>query len=207
MKYLVLLIGILLLLPAVADENQLIEILQRKQSSEQSTRAAINAGNERAMLCKYCHGADGNSVKDTIPNLASQNVVYLIRQFELFANGERKNQTMNQIAKLLTPEEKVNIAMFYATQPVKPQVAYRPELRDEGERLFGYKCFFCHGREGHGKTDTPYIAGQPATYILRTLNSYQSVMSKRAETAMSRVARALEKDEIEALTAYLTSLQ
>ena len=193
--------------PAIANEAELLEVLSKIQASPQATKQAISDGNERALLCKYCHGSDGNSVKSSIPNLASQNVVYLIRQFELFARGERSNKTMNQIAKLLTPQEKVNIALYFSSQPVKPQVTYKSELAEEGKRLFSVKCFFCHGREGHGKEDTPYIAGQPSEYIIRTLSSYRSVVAKRAETAMSRVARALKPAEVEALTAYLTTLK
>ena len=206
MRMLGLTLLIQILFPAHADEQQLMQILQQKQVDNKQTQKAINAGNERALLCKYCHGMDGNSVKNTVPNLASQNAVYLIRQFELFARGERNNTTMNQIAKLLTPEEKVNIALFFASQKVKPQVIYRPELAEQGKQIFNYKCFFCHGKEGHGKMDIPYIAGQPSEYIRNTLNSYQSTLVKRAETAMSRVARELKRDEVEALTAYLTSL-
>ena len=197
----------LFMLPAQGSEQELLELLQRKQASAEATQAAIEAGDERALLCKYCHGGDGNSLKDTIPNLASQNVVYLIRQFESFARGERKNKTMNQIAQLLSPEEKVDIAMFYSSQEVNKQAPYKPELREEGKFIFNTKCFFCHGKEAHGKEDTPYIAGQPANYIRLTLSSYQSTLVKRAETAMSRVARALEPREIEAVTAYLTSLR
>ena len=189
------------------DEQELLQILQRKQASTEQTQMAIKAGDERALLCKYCHGKDGNSLKTTIPNLASQNVVYLIRQFELFARGERNNKTMNQIAKLLKPEEKVNIALFYSTQKVKPQSPYRPELAEQGKQLFNFKCFFCHGKDGHGRVDIPYIAGQPPDYIRNTLHSYQSTLIKRAETAMSRVARELKPKEIEALTAYLTSMR
>jgi cytochrome c553 len=197
----------LLFSPVQADEQELLEILKRIQGNAEATQAAITAGNERALLCKYCHGEDGNSLKDTIPNLASQNVVYLIRQFELFALGKRKNKTMNQIAQLLGPQEKVNIAMFYASQSVSPREPYKPELVEDGKFIFNTKCFFCHGKEAHGKEDTPYIAGQPANYIRLTLSSYNSTLVKRAETAMSRVARALQPDEIEAVTAYLSTLK
>ena len=207
MKHLISLLMLTLSLPVSADEQQLLDLLRVKQADSETTRLAINAGSERALLCKYCHGEDGNSVKSSIPNLASQNVTYLIRQFELFARGERSNKTMNQIAKLLTTDEKVNIALYYASQQVKQQTPYRPELAQQGERLFSTKCFFCHGKDGYGKEDTPYIAGQPSEYILRTLGSYNSTVVKRAETAMSRVARTLSNADIEALAAYLSTLR
>lgn len=204
----ILLSFLILFLPCIvqADDADLLNILKTKMADSHSTQQAIKAGNDRALLCKYCHGEDGNSKKNTIPNLAAQNEVYLIRQFELFANGKRNNKTMNELSKLLTPEDKVNIALFYASQQVKVQTPYKPELAADGKRLFETRCFFCHGKDAHGKADTPYIASQPSEYIRRTLNSYRSSLVKRAETAMSRVARTLQPDEIEALTAYLTTL-
>jgi cytochrome c553 len=159
------------------------------------------------MLCKFCHGSTGNSRKSTIPNLASQNTTYLIRQFELFATGQRKNRTMNEMSRLLTPEDKVNIALFFSRQKIKPQHRYRPELAEKGKKIFSLKCFFCHGKNAYGKETLPRIASQPADYVVRTLNSYNSSLNKRADTDMTRVARALKKDEIQALAAYLTTLQ
>lgn len=206
MKLLLNLLFFLFIQNSAASEAELLTILKAKTDSG-SIQAAIKAGNERALLCKYCHGEDGNSKKNTIPNLASQNVVYLIRQFELFTTKKRNNKTMNELSKILTPEDKVNIALFYATQKVKPQQPYKPELASRGKTLFETQCFFCHGKNAHGKVDTPYIAGQPSEYILRTLSSYTSNIVKRAETPMSRVARTLKPDDIEALTAYLTSLK
>lgn len=206
MKYIIISIFILYLAPSNADEQHLFDLAKQKMSTPESTQRAIDAGNERALLCKYCHGADGNSKKDTIPNLASQNPEYLIRQFELFARGERTNKTMNELASLLTTEDKVNIALFFSIQKVKPQIQYKPELVDTGKKLFNTRCFFCHEKNAHGKNELPRIASQPSAYIIRTLNSYSYGQAKRAETVMSRVARSLKSDEIEALTAYLTSL-
>lgn len=206
MKILVTTVLLFLTLPVSADEAELLDLLKQKQASTELRQAAIEAGDQRALLCKYCHGNDGNSKKSTIPNLAAQNTVYLIRQFEQFANGQRQNKTMNELAKILTPEEKVNIALFYAAQTVKPQNVYRPELLDQGKRFYETRCFFCHGKDGHGRNDLPRISSQPADYIVRTLSSYQSAMVKRAETQMSAIARTLKNDEIEALAAYLSSM-
>jgi cytochrome c553 len=194
-------------MPSMADEQQLLELLESVQSSPQNLDKAIHAGDERALLCKYCHGIDGNSKKDTIPNLAAQNPEYLIRQFELFARGERTNKTMNELAKMLGSEDKVNIALFFSTQEVKSQKTYKPELVETGKKLFNTRCFFCHGKDAHGKDSLPRISSQPPAYIIRTLKSYNAGQAKRAETAMSRIGRSLEIDEIEALTAYLTTLK
>ena len=206
MKRFLLLLYVVSLTSLQADEQRLLDLVKFKQSSQETIQVAMTSGNERALLCKYCHGVDGNSRKDTIPNLAAQNPEYLIRQFELFARGERSNKTMNEIAKLLTPDDKVNIALFYSAQQVKPQVPYKPELADTGKQIFNTRCFFCHGKDAYGKKEMPRIATQPSAYIIRTLESYNHIQAKRAETVMSRIARSLNAHEIEALTAYLTSL-
>lgn len=193
--------------PVLSKEPQLLNLLKEKQANSQSLQKSIQAGNTRAFLCKFCHGEDGNSKKPSIPNLAAQNTTYLIRQFELFSNGQRKNKTMNELSRLLTAEDKVNIALFYNSQKVKPQPPFKTELKTRGQKIFSTKCFFCHGENGHGKAELPRIAGQPADYIMRTLSSYTAIVGKRAETDMSRVARALPADEINALAAYLSSLR
>jgi len=114
---------------------------------------------------------------------------------------------MNDMAKLLTAEDKVNIALFYNAQKAREQPPYKPDLLATGKRLFETRCFFCHGHDGYGKDNLPRIASQPAEYLERTLNSYTSTLDKRAETQMSAIARTLSKDEITALTAYVSSLK
>jgi len=125
----------------------------------------------------------------------------------MFANGQRDNKTMNEIARMLNPQDKVNVALFYSSQQVTEQTAYRPELVAEGKQLFQTRCFFCHGKDGHGKEELPRIASQPGDYVVKTLSSYSSSLVKRVETPMSRVARSLDKHEIQALAAYLTTLE
>ncbi len=206
-KYLISILLLISLIPAYANLMTLIPILKEKQGDEKLTAESIKEGDERALLCKYCHGADGNSLDTTIPNLADQNAMYLMRQFELFSNGERRNKTMNELSKILTDEEKVNIAMFYASKKVKLPVPYKPELKSEGLKVYKSKCIACHGKKAYGLVTIPRIASQPAEYLIKTLSSYRSILIKRADTLMTKVGQELEKDEIEAITSYLTSLK
>jgi cbb3-type cytochrome c oxidase subunit III len=207
MKYLIPFFLMVFCLPLQANEQELLQTLEKITSNAATTKSSIAAGDMRALLCKYCHGDDGNSKKDTIPNLAGQNTTYLIRQFEYFASGVRHNKTMNQVAKILSPEDRVNIALFYSHQKVKKQKQYRPELLQKGKKIFETRCFVCHGHDGYGKEELPRIASQPAEFLIGTLSSYTSSVVKRAETQMSAVARTLSKEDIEAVTSYLTSLE
>jgi cytochrome c553 len=83
------------------------------------TQAAdIEAGKAKAaVVCAACHGANGVSVSDTIPNLAAQREGYLQAQLRALKEGTRKNPVMNAIAAQLSPDDMTNVAAFFASLP------------------------------------------------------------------------------------------
>ncbi|UXJ52462.1 c-type cytochrome [Pseudomonas citronellolis] len=168
---------------------------------------AYAAGHERIVLCRNCHGDDGNSRRDYIPNLAAQAPGYLFTAFERYASGQRTDFVMNQAARMLSLDERVNIAVYYSQQQVLPrQGAVDDALRARGEALFGQVCVACHGPQGLGQQGVPRIAGQPATYLQRTLEAYRDKDPRRAGSTMLAVASQLQAGNIEALAAYLQQL-
>ncbi|HXD42446.1 MAG TPA: cytochrome P460 family protein [Ramlibacter sp.] len=70
-----------------------------------------------AAVCAACHGANGVSVSDTIPNLAGQRAGYIESQLKALKDGSRKNQVMNAIATQLSAEDIANVAAYFAAQP------------------------------------------------------------------------------------------
>jgi len=168
---------------------------------------AYAAGHERIVLCRNCHGDDGNSRRDHIPNLAAQAPGYLFTAFERYASGQRTDFVMNQAARMLSLDERVNIAVYYSQQQVRPREgAVDDALRARGEALFGQVCVACHGPQGLGQQGVPRIAGQPATYLQRTLEAYRDKDPRRAGSTMLAVASQLQAGNIEALAAYLQQL-
>ena len=87
--------------------------------------ADIDAGKEMAAtLCAACHGANGVSVSDTIPNLAGQRARYLEAQLKFFKDGTRKEPgavsraaLMNAIAAQLSASDISNLAAYFEAQP------------------------------------------------------------------------------------------
>ena len=80
--------------------------------------ADIEAGKAKvATVCAACHGANGVSVSDTIPNLAAQRAGYLEAQLKALKDGSRKNAVMNAIATQLSAEDIANVAAYFAAQP------------------------------------------------------------------------------------------
>ncbi|MGA8974683.1 MAG: cytochrome P460 family protein [Pseudolabrys sp.] len=85
--------------------------------------ADIEAGKEMAAtVCAACHGANGVSVSDNIPNLAAQRTGYLEAQLKAFKDGTRKQPgaptaIMSAIATQLSAENIANVAAYFASQP------------------------------------------------------------------------------------------
>src|SRR5438477_3902205 len=87
--------------------------------------ADIEAGKERATtVCAACHGANGQSVSDTIPNLAAQRAGYIEAQLKAFKEGTRMAASatsptaiMTAIAAQLSADDIANVAAYFASQP------------------------------------------------------------------------------------------
>lgn len=87
--------------------------------------ADAEAGKQIATtVCAACHGANGVSVSDTLPNLAGQRAPYIEGQLKAYKDGTRKlpgavtpTAIMSAIATQLTADQMANVAAYYAAQP------------------------------------------------------------------------------------------
>jgi cytochrome c553 len=166
----------------------------------------IKTGQKVAGFCANCHGEAGNSAKPEVPNLAAQNVAYLLEQSRLFAEGRRRDAFMEGLFKALSVDEKVGVALYFAAQPVAPRPAGRADLRASGEALYARTCFRCHAADGRGNEKIARIAGQQPAYLDLTLRRYRAGSGVRADPLMVEQARLLSDAQIEALAAYVSAL-
>ncbi|MDH5178820.1 MAG: c-type cytochrome [Gammaproteobacteria bacterium] len=198
---------------AEALSPQLMSDLQGRLADDEKRQASLKAGRERALLCGYCHGEDGNSVKADVPNLAGQNPVYLLQQINKFAVGERKDFVMNSLAGKFSAEEQINLAIFYSTQQIKP-VKVDQRLAGKGQALYMERCQTCHGENAHGMAGFARLAGQKEGYLSMTLRRFRDGnamrgkinAAKRHSPEMESVAKGLSDQDIERLAAYLAQL-
>ena len=78
--------------------------------------ADLAAGKARVdAVCAACHGANGVSVADNIPNLAGQRGAYLQAQLRALRSGTRKNALMNAMAAQLSDNDIVNVAAYFSS--------------------------------------------------------------------------------------------
>jgi cytochrome c553 len=95
-------------------------------------KADLAAGKAKVeSVCAACHGANGISVADNIPNLAGQRVAYLEAQLRALKSGTRKNPVMGAIAAQLGNDEITNVAAYFnslQTAPATDKSAQLPAL-------------------------------------------------------------------------------
>lgn len=202
------LLALLLCLAPLASANEAaMARFQQLMNDPVLRQQAYDSGFERVRFCGYCHGEDGNSKRDYIPNLAGQNPIYLFHAFDAFANGKRSDFVMSKLAKQLSLDEQVDIAIYFSQQRVKASGnGVDPQLRSQGERIFQGTCIACHGMRAEGKEDAPRLAGQPGEYVRRALTSFHDGDPRRASSVMMPIASQLTPADIEALAAYLEKL-
>ncbi|WP_345890279.1 c-type cytochrome [Pseudomonas sp. PDNC002] len=208
----VVLLWVLLCASAQAwgQSSEMMDRLAALEKDPAKREQAYAAAEDRILLCSKCHGKDGNSKRDYIPNLAGQNPQYLFDAFEKYVSGERTDFVMNQAAKLLTLQERVNVAFYFSQQKVQPKAeatVLDKTLVEQGAQRFATVCVTCHGPAALGHDGFPRIAGQPRVYLTHALQRYRDKDPSRAGSPMLGVAALLSDEDITALTAYLSQLQ
>lgn len=187
---------------AQATPQDRLKVLQGDQVA---WKAAVEAGKKASFFCANCHGEHGISVSPEIPNLAGQNPAYLLEQIRKFGSGERKDQFMQGLIKVLKDEERLQLAAFYASESVQPSRADVGQVA-RGKDLFGKLCVRCHGEQARGNELYPRLAGQKLPYLQTTITRYRDGTGIRNNQLMSIATAPLKNDDIVAVANYLTQL-
>ena len=169
----------------------------------------IEAGRAKAQVCAACHGADGNSIAPIFPSLAGQTWRYLYIQLKDYKEGRRTNPIMSPMAAPLTRQEMIDIANFYAAQPLKPSAFKADEAKVKLGKAKADEnlCVMCHLGGFSGQNEIPRVAGQQYDYIVQQLRDFKSRTRTNDAGNMTSVSQSLTEIDIENLAHYLTSLR
>jgi cytochrome c553 len=187
-------------------------------SATEAQEGSVEAGRTKSATCAACHGADGNSITPDWPSLAGQHANYIVRQIRALKSGERTDVTMKPFADLLSDQDVLDLAAYFAAQTPTPKGA-DPALVTLGQQIYRggvpergvAACIACHGPDGAGNPLAAYprISGQHAAYVTKTLNAY-AAGDRRSDVdlnqMMRNVAALLFEDEIRALASYVQGL-
>lgn len=187
----------------VTLDQKLALVMQNPKAIE----AAVDAGKKASFFCANCHGQDGNSVLGDVPNLAGQNAAFLLEQIRKFGAGQRKNEFMQKLIKIMNDDDKVNIALYYSKQNVAGRAPGDPALLSKGYDWYNKDCFRCHGTDGRGNEKIARIAGQQIPYLISTLTRYRDKTGERIDPLMATNTAMLKDPDIRAIAEYVSRMK
>lgn len=165
--------------------------------------------------CLSCHGAGGNSTIVANPKLAGQFATYTHKQLKDFTLPQRQQPIMTTYAKMLTDEEKVNIAAWLAQQEHKPGAAKNKDTVELGRKIYRggiaakgvAACASCHGATGSGiPAQYPRLAGQHQDYTAAQLDAFKNGTRKNSPE-MTTLAQRMSPEEMQAVADYIAGLR
>ena len=166
------------------------------------------AGKEKAAVCGACHGADGNSAIAQNPNLAGQNARYIYLQLRDFNKKRRRDPLMSPMAENLSTKDMLDLAAYFSMQKPNRQNARGDAARiDEGRKIADAAlCPMCHLGGFSGQNEVPRVAGQHYDYIKKQLLAFRARERTNDAGSMTAYMNDVTNEQIEALAAYIASL-
>jgi cytochrome c553 len=184
------------------------EKLTTARADPKVMEAYYKQGSKVASFCTNCHGPAGHSALPEVPNLAGQNVIYVLNQLAKLSDGRRKHFFMEGLMRAMNPDEKVAVAVYYTAQ--EPRVVPATDMAQaaHGKNLYDKMCKKCHGDQGHGTERNARIAGQQPVYLKTNLERYREQSALRgASEKKYKLMKDLKNEDLQALVAYIRSMQ
>ena len=156
--------------------------------------------------CVSCHGAGGNSTIVANPKLSGQSENYLHKQLVDFTTPN---------AKMLSEDEKKNIAAWLATQQPKGGAARHKDTLDMGRKIYRggiaergvAACASCHGATGSGiPIQYPRLAGQHQDYTVAQLQAFKTG-ARNNSVQMVALSKRMSDEEMKAVADYIAGLK
>ena len=167
--------------------------------------------------CERCHGADGNSDNDQVPNIAGFSTTYFVGTMESYQNKDRPGKKfkigddpetdMNAIAAELTPEELTALGNYFAGQTFKPHTQEVDSgLVKKGKKLYRRKkCKTCHTANGGDPADDAGIlAGQWKAYLQSQFEQFKNGKRTQPKKMKKRFDR-VKMEDLPALVEFFAS--
>lgn len=177
----------------------------------------IHRGKIKSQTCIACHDQKSSGKQPLAPDLALQHAPYIMKQLEDFTSGKRSHPLMESILAGLTPEDRADLAVYYADLQKMPQKKHGNNSVESGARLYRsgdarrgiIACIACHGPDGRGNAHAgfPALAGQKASYTIAQMQAFKMEKRKNdVQQIMRDISKRMEQADIEALAYYLEGL-
>ena len=151
-----------------ASQPELVnEGIQEPSGTSYTEGAAV------AVLCERCHGENGISTTEGVPNLAGQQPAYLIAATLEYKSGVRGHEDMGDMLTELDQVDIEKMAMYFASQsaPMREAPPFGDPVAGEADSA---SCGKCHGAGGISyEPMVPSLAAQEPFYLVRASKAYR----------------------------------
>jgi cytochrome c553 len=193
-------------------------------AADDASTVSPQALNAKLKYCEVCHGASARGFVGyyPIPRLAGQPVEYIENELKGFAQRKRVNKesptatnVMFHVGHVLSPAMVKALATKFHELNPKPVGGAPQENLAAGKKIFTEglssdkvpPCANCHGSDGKGKGPFPRLAGQLYPYVVKQLTNWSHERTEENSDIMAPIAHELTPPQIEAVAAYVSSLQ
>lgn len=175
----------------------------------------VAAADDLTKKCASCHGADGNSDNEKVPNIAGMSVAYFTESMKGYKEGGRpalkvksdsgEETDMNEVAKKLTDADVQTLASFYSGKKFVPRKQpVDASKAAAGKRAFK-SCEKCHEEGGRLSDDDVYtMAGQWKPYLQHEFKLFASG-EREMPKKMASAFKKLSKEQQEAIIEFLAA--
>jgi cytochrome c553 len=180
--------------------------------------ANISGKTVAVQVCATCHGSTGISTSPAFPNLAGQQVNYLVTQLNSFRSHRRSDpkghEYMWGMSSPLTDEQIKALGDYYSSQLPAPKKPENLSKNNDGRLIYEkgitangvVACISCHGALAEGNAQFPRLAGQHADYLVKQLQIFASTNMRPDGVAMKGIAHALTMQNMKDVAEYLQSM-
>lgn len=144
------------------------EVLEEPAEAPQKKGLAV------AVLCEECHGENGISATEGIPNLAGQQPAYLIASTLEYKSGTRDHGDLGEMLTEIDHVDVEEMAMYFASYsaPMREAPPFGDPLAGEADSA---TCGRCHGAGGIShKPMVPSLAAQDPVYLVSATKAYRN---------------------------------
>jgi cytochrome c553 len=197
------------LIPAAAALGAVLALLTVPTRADDVSAARATAFKEKLTVCAACHGENGVSKIDGVPNLAGEPDFFTEYQLLYFRGETRKNEQMNPVAQDLTDDDIRELGAYYATLPGPPAPTNPdpdPALTKDGAQLVKDRhCAQCHLPTFTGQGEIARLAAQHEEAIVKALHDYQHGERRgRGNVIMPEIAYSMTEDDIKAVAHFMS---
>jgi cytochrome c553 len=169
--------------------------------------ASADAIAEKAAVCTACHG-EGKPIDKTIPNIYGQNEGYIYIELRDMKKGQRKNDQMAAIVEILSREDMLALAAYFAAKPwpnLQEPRAGADDAKHFASMAASAGCVGCHQAGYVGAGTQPHLAGQSYDYLVKTMFDFRSG-ARGNNSWMKDLLNTYSEDDIKDMARVLAGL-